>query len=382
MALGRWLKYKRWIKMARMSSRRLKMSWYRAGERVLVLIKHRWRLLRASFRAPPFMLWAVSEKCLPHLTETPCISAEHHTESHDQADEHQTASWQRDVGLIHGNLYLWPDGLRHWYFWPALGLAFYLGFFDSLLLGLLTLFWLAVAAPLIVFFLLRRQVLEGIWKGVPTGSWYWLTSVPKWQSHPETPDLACCRDCNVVSWLKALAGLLQHSLPDLTERRDPVIWQGRSCPQGAILTVASAEFFASNDRTDIWCNRGFLRWLFYWCLPLWSGYLWLLFLTALETLGFIRICSEQLGVAILIWTLYSAIFLQRQLCSFVATTQFNDPNYFDNYRTALLDDLPLDLWYRVKHWQTDLKMMPVWGWQAAVTALLGGTLTLFNIIVK
>ncbi|WP_141699158.1 hypothetical protein [Candidatus Thiosymbion oneisti] len=235
-----------------------------------------------------------------------------------------------DVGRSDA-IYLWPNGLRWWFLGFALFFVFSVIFslgsnspnsgsnspslWYSLGISLVVFVWMVWLYPFLVFYVLRREVLSDLW-----GTW-----PPQMDAlYGGAPELvARSGECSLF---RALLSHGKHGLRRLGRRLGTCLPYGRGyrsaandgSVQAALERAALKDYFASKPSlvkpslADIWCDRGFRRWLTTRCGPVVAGQLVVLVLVILAFL----FQAKEAVLLILVWTVFAAGFLWHAVCAF------------------------------------------------------------------
>ncbi|BAO43184.1 hypothetical protein TBH_C0238 [Thiolapillus brandeum] len=118
--------------------------------------------------------------------------------------------------------------------------------------------------------------------------------------------------CRLECYWSKVMGLVKACLPQICSDdvdRDPRYWRLSGSVYQSFATSGLNEFFQSDGRL-LWYNRGVLRWLKYWCSPLWSSWLYLV------AYSFLSVSTNEWKYMVKMWMLISVIFVWRQTSLF------------------------------------------------------------------
>ncbi|MCB2262996.1 MAG: hypothetical protein LGR52_08675 [Candidatus Thiosymbion ectosymbiont of Robbea hypermnestra] len=225
-------------------------------------------------------------------------------------------------------IHLWPNGLRWWF----LGIALSFGFFAVVFLGpklcslwygfaisLVVFVWMVWLYPSLVFYGRRHEVLSDLWGTWPPQMDKLYGGVPALVTKSSERNLLKALLPYNKQGIQRLGRLLGAFLPYGRGYRS--VANGESTP-AALEYAAFADCFVSKPSTaepstaNIWCDRGFLRWLTIRCGPVVAGQLFILALVAWATLGEAKEVILPILGCILLWTGLAAYFLRRAVCTF------------------------------------------------------------------
>ena len=289
--------------------------------------------------------------------------------------------------------YLWPDGLR-WDFWlVALLIAIPQYVTQSWAYALFSFLFVSTIIPILVYGFLRLPVLDGLKEGMPKsvtdrvqrfpfrkssifvllfllwlgGALYYplfnllLTLIRPIQSLNTTlstmhPAASMVIDQVIIaillialptsmvllrSMFVALAGSQRDFfplfVPPIRDDWGTIFYAPLGSIKESLLRLALTDFHAKQpgetSSVTVGLSRSFFRYLFYWCAPVWGGYvtLWLLLLPRLlkeqgcVPLMFVNpIPREALHFSALLWIIFSAIFLWNQARTFNQWTKLGE----------------------------------------------------------
>lgn len=210
-----------------------------------------------------------------------------------------------------GTIHLWPNGLRWWFLGFALFFMIVVGSSGlfcswwSFGISLAAVFvWMVWVYPFFVFYVRRREVLSDLW-----GTWPPQMDV----LYGQVPALV------TKSSKRSPLSLLKALLPYGREYRSAA--NGETTP-AALEYVALADYFASKSSlaesslADIWCDRGFLRWLATRCGPVVAGQVVTLVLVVWAFLFQAEAAIFPILGWTLVWTMLAVGFLRNAACTF------------------------------------------------------------------
>ncbi len=221
----------------------------------------------------------------------------------------------------HYAIYLYPDRLR-WHFW-LIGLIFaFLFFINGNILASFTAFvWMVFIIPFIVFRIFERPVLNDIWSVWATALDQWLKGVIQYGHDSPQPDMC----------------FLRASLPPISEPHDSVYWSPAGSEQESFLKAAILDMYPQpTGKEDYFFHETALkRFAFYWCSPIWES------LAFLSVMLFINVIlsnfspaylkytqgPDNLIMPLLIWFIYSMLFLWNEANQFKKWTSFKNTDY-------------------------------------------------------
>lgn len=111
-------------------------------------------------------------------------------------------------------------------------------------------------------------------------------------------------------------------LPPVVQRSDAVYWSPYGSSQETMLRAAIQHAYQNAMYQDIgaepppvWLEQAFIRFMVYWCCPIWATYLvlWLVLLPGVFC-GVGCLPSSQLGMhlATILWMVYGALYMLRE----------------------------------------------------------------------
>ncbi|NOZ83815.1 MAG: hypothetical protein GXP60_03260 [Epsilonproteobacteria bacterium] len=203
-------------------------------------------------------------------------------------------------------LYLWPDRLRWNFLTVAIAISLPLLFYyqSQWWMSFITFLLLLVVFPCIIFMFFRIPVLGQLWKTWPANAKKSLASVAK-------IDLICHQQTifgKITSRYFPMPGSGNH---------DAVFWSpANNTRQQAMLHMAICDMFKRHPKESAlpdWQTKAFVRWIFYWAAPVWTGYFTLLILLLLTLFCFDNLHNKQMLDSLyfsgLLWNIFSIVFL-------------------------------------------------------------------------
>lgn len=284
----------------------------------------------AIFSGPrpfPFMLWHANSKPRCRLADKLPERTHNSPPTVDNRDE--------------TDLFMWPDGLRHYNLWFSLVLASYFMLCGHPVVAIVIPCLLIWVVPLSVYGVARMSVHQKTWCNWDKHLNAWFQNIPEFVTYTDTRFHAFLR----------LSSLCLPIFP--IERKSPILWSHSASPQKSFLKAGLTEFFSSNHDSDLWCDRGFIRWLTYWCLPVWASFLLLLSLLIGSKYNG-GVFSDPFSPGILIapgymWVVFATFFMWRNACVFknVASFDIHDFSFLPtplkrdaSIRTRLVEAIP------------------------------------------
>lgn len=223
---------------------------------------------------PPFMLWVHPRKQTFSSRARRILLGVKDPRSPDdykfspplEIERDLRGSWDRESKYA---LYLWPDRIRWnlWGMWLFLSSPFLLHP-HYFLISLVSMFWFCLAVPYIIYRRLRIPVLEPAWSDFPPQLNEWFQGVPQMG-----PGSRRQREHGRI--MGFFFGKIKPFLPPLWDSHHSVYWAPKGSPQESFLRYALLDMYYPDSERYFWWDRAFLRWLGYWCAPLWSGLIYL-----------------------------------------------------------------------------------------------------------
>ncbi|EME68627.1 hypothetical protein H261_17548 [Paramagnetospirillum caucaseum] len=162
-------------------------------------------------------------------------------------------------------------------------------------------------------FIVRAKVYKGLRAHVPDGLTHWFLSLPS-----KVVMAPCHGDGSAATAIRALhvwGVMVWHRLKFFKPQAicaDPIYTQASGSPQAAFLALGLAAHFAPNqDETNNAASRGFLRFFFHYCTPIWLSFIWLI-------VTFLLMGSTpplQVGMAFG-WAFISMLFIYRAVIQY------------------------------------------------------------------
>jgi hypothetical protein len=211
---------------------------------------------------------------------------------------------------------LWPDRLRWYFFFFAVFIIITLIFAafvpsTSTSLSIMVFFicvsvllFLNIIIPMIIFFVFRLPVLDDILIRSPLFMKSWFLDIPQVNLN-HFPS----------GWLRRASYRLLLPFPPIREQwKSAVYWSPRGSPQESMLRAAIRDMFEASGTTglSVWRDKGFLKWLWYWCAPIWGTYIVLWMLLALPVFFPVWYGKITLYMLAWAWMLFAAVFIWRE----------------------------------------------------------------------
>ncbi len=192
-------------------------------------------------------------------------------------------------------LFLFPDGLKRvqWIF--SIMISGFLWYSGERMHAFITLFILLVLAPNILFFWFRVPVLVGAWRWWPSYLTSWFQGIP------------LNKNDKVLNFYRKAFVYLLHPFSNPV---CPTKWRPSGSYEESYLRAATTDFFRDvpDSRFPAWRGRGFRRFAFYYCFPLWTSAVSILYLGWNEI-----ICGPEAKLLGATWWVFSFIFMYRSL---------------------------------------------------------------------
>ncbi len=294
--------------------------WRLFRRRAWLIAGYRWRLFRDGPRPYLFMLWLAPAgwfeiRVLGRsiITEPP-ISEPPITEppiSEPPISEPPIVSSQEEKSPRY-SLFLWPDAMRHAFFWPGVGFFAYFLYKAGYPTAVISLIWMVWIVPLLLFAVVRVPVHRYTWENWPSHLNSWFGGISGRVTYRKP-------------WfLRIWWGLIDCIPNPFFDRRAAMCWRPSGSPQESFLRAALTEFFCSDGHPDNWCDRGFCRWIVYWCAPVWAGYSLLLLLMPLsgKPLWGSSLQAIDLVIPAFLWAGFSAGYFWHHTCVFPRLASF------------------------------------------------------------
>lgn len=238
----------------------------------------------SSWRRPPFALWLGP----PSLIYTKALKARTFLYKHSFGEEQTPAVF-----------FLAPDGLLLYFRLYALlySSAFIINcdsdIWSATLYSFASYLLIAVGIPHIIYGFLRAPLLTECDHRRPELLNDWFSGIPSRSFNGQ------------VGRISLHIQLVRECVLPYTTIRQASYWTRQNFQQTYYLRAAMAELF---ETSGDWFSPGFMRWLFYYCAPVWSTYLVLILLTSYKC--FPSFMMAILGIG---WWLISAILILREV---------------------------------------------------------------------
>lgn len=252
-------------------------------------VRHRIKLRLLGFKRPPFQLRYQRRRKI-----------------HQNGQVEQSA------------LYLWPDRLRWHFFFLALILSSSVASQLSLcwpeagLSIIFTILFLCCVVPWLTYSAIRIPVLDELWPTWPPFLSEWMQGIVQiGRRHSHSGN----RKVQIRNILRDISGVIKAYLPPFVTQWDAVYWAPIGSCQETMLRAAIADMYqetGSAYESSVWHERAFARWLFYWCAPIWGGYVTLWLFLAAKVLFAWSVGKTQLMLAAWLWMLYGVMFVLRE----------------------------------------------------------------------